>query len=270
MTDNSSQIFIFHDEFEKINKSFEHQLEIRCLDLHSIQLALTNLPGIAEVNIPSVYISYFLKKTPVEIQNQLASYTNDNVQSMLSRTNNYFAQNILHLAEEHLNHGFILLKSIRALSSAKVSSSIFNGHLEREKDKKRLFGQLSKSIQEVIGNIDKNIIPDNAPYYSYLTNYISLRNCFTHRSGIITELEKDLEIRLPYISEEQIAEAKESNSTEPINPQTIIRKWDVGDKIELTLNEVEGLSLGLLNTVRGIIRDMYKAADKHVETLSKK
>jgi hypothetical protein len=235
-----------------------------------MNLALTNLPEMKQVNVPSIYISYFLKKSPTELQNQLASYTKDNVQSILSRTNNYFAQNILHLAEEHLNHGIILLKSIRALSSTNVSSSIFNGHLEREKNKKRLFGQLAKNIQEVIAKIDGSIIPKDASYYSYLTNYITLRNCFTHRSGTITETENDLEIRLPYISEEQISAVKESKSPTSINPQTIVRKWDLDDKIELTLHEVEGLSFGLLKTVSQILRDMYKAAEKHVEQLAKK
>jgi hypothetical protein len=267
MKTEDSHNFVFHDEFLRINKAFEAQLDVRCMDLHSIQLALINLPGMEQVKVPSIYISYFLKKTSAEFQNEFASYTKANIESMLHRVNNYFAQNIFHSAEEHLIEGLILLRTIQSLTTITVPSKTFREHLELEKSKNRMFGTLETEIKALIAKSGGDIIPQDCPYYSYLKNYVTLRNCFTHRNGKITEKEKDLEIRLPYISEEQIETAKKSISSDPITPQTIIRKWELNDTVRLTLQEVEGIALGLQKTLFQIFKHMYKAADKHVENL---
>ena len=49
------QNFVFHDEFLRIYKSFESQLDMRCLDLHSLQMALTNFPDMKQVKVPSTW-----------------------------------------------------------------------------------------------------------------------------------------------------------------------------------------------------------------------
>jgi hypothetical protein len=70
-------------------------------------------------------------------------------------------------------------------------------------------------------------------------------------------------------TEEQIENAKNATTTSKITPQTIIRKWELTDTIKLTLHEVEGIAYGLLITMFQLFTHMYKAADRHVETLTK-
>lgn len=41
----------------------------------------------------------------------------------------------------------------------------------------------------------------------------------------------------------------------------------MGDAVALTVHEVEGIAYGLLQTLFQIFKHMYKAADRHVETL---
>lgn len=254
-------------EFKRIFKRFENQLDSRVLDLHSIQLALINLPKMEKVVMPSIFISYFLRPTSAEPQNVFATYTKENCVAILSRTNNYFTENILHLAEEYLIEGLVLLKTIQSQSSLSFPSSSFKEKFNSEINKLRTFGSLEKEIKKLIMKSGADIIPENCPYYTYLKNYVILRNCFTHRDGKITEKEIELEIRLLYISEEQIESAKNNDSINKLNPSTILRKWNLNDKIELTLNEVEGIAYGLIKTLFEIFRHMYKAADKHVEIL---
>lgn len=267
--EENKQNFIFYDEFLRIFKSFESQLDIRCLDLHSIQMALTNFPDMKQVKVPATYISYFLKKTSNEFQNEFASYTKENIELMLARINNYFAQNILHAAEEHLIEGLILLRTIQAQTTTSFPLKTFKEQLDSEKIKNRTFGTLENEIKALVAKSGNDIIPTDCPYYSYLKNYVTLRNCLAHRAGKISEKEKDLEIRIPYISEEQIESAKKAVTTEQVIPQTIIRKWELNDTVKLTLHEVEGIAYGLLKTLFQIFKHMYKAADKHVENLTK-
>ena len=270
MKNPDTQNFIFHDEFLRINKSLEEQLEIRCLDLHSIQLALTNITDAKHIKVPSTYISYFLKRTSQDIYNEFVSHTKGNIELMLARINNYFAQNILSRAEEHLIEGLILLRVIQSQTSPTISAKDFNEQLDQERSKTRTFGTLENEIKARIKKSGDDIIESDSSYYSYLHHYVTLRNCLTHRGGRITAKENDLEIRLPYISEEQINNATKTDSTNPIIPQTIVRKWNLGDTINLNLQEVEGIAYGLLKTTTKILRHMYKATDRHVEHLIKK
>lgn len=259
---------VFHDEFVRINKSLEQQLEIRCMDLHSLNLALNNITDAKQVKVPSIYISYFLKKTSQEFYNEFVDHTKQNIELMLGRVNNYFTQNILYLAEEHLIEGLSFLTVIQSLSDPTLSAESFNEQLEKERRRRRMFGELEKEIKEKVRESGNNIVDLNSPCYSYLKNYVTLRNCLTHRGGKITKKESDLEIRLPYISQEQIDAAIKSESIKSINPQTALRKWNMGDTINLNLQEVEGIAYGLLKTSTEIMRHMYLAADKHVERIT--
>jgi hypothetical protein len=267
MNDENTNNFIFHDEFLTINKSFEEQLDIRCMDLHSIQLALTNITDRQEFKVPSTYVSYFLKKTPTDFPNEFVSYTKGNIELMLARINNYFAQNILNSAEKHLIDGLTLLRTIQLQTAKTISSESFKVELDKERSKNRTFGTLGGEIKARVAKLGGNIIEENCPYYSFLENYVILRNCFTHRGGRITEKENELEIRLPFISEEQLEKAKKARSSGPISPQTVIRKWELDDTIELNLHEVEGIAYGALKTLSEVMRHMYKAADRHVAKL---
>lgn len=267
MNKENASNFNFHDEFLIINKSFEDKLDIRCKDLHSIQLALTNIIDREEIKVPSTYISYFLKKTSTDFHNEFISYTKGNIELMLARINNYFAQNILHSAEEHLIDGLILLRTIQSQTEKTLSLKSFKVQLDNERSKNRTFGTLEAEIKARVAKSGEGIIEENCLYYSFLKNYVTLRNCFTHRGGRITEKENELEIRLPYISEEQLENAKKARSSEPIIPQTVIRKWELDDAIELNLHEVEGIAYGVLKTLSEIMKHMYKAADRHVANL---
>ena len=267
MNKNNTNNFIFHDEFLIINKSFEEQLNIRCMDLHSIQLALTNIVDRKEVKVPSTYISYFLKNTSTDFHNEFIFYTKGNIELMLARTNNYFAQNILHTTEEYLIDGLILLRTIQSQTEKTLSLESFKIQLDNERSKNRTFGTLEAEIKARVAKSGGDIIEENCLYYSFLKNYVTLRNCFTHRADRITGKENELEIRLPYISEEQLENAKNSRSSEPIIPQTVIRKWELDDIIKLNLQEVEGIAYGVLKTLSEIMKHMYKAADRHVANL---
>lgn len=260
---------IFHDEFLRINKSLEQQLQIRCMDLHSLNLALNNITDAKQVKIPSIYISYFLKKTSQEFYNEFITHTKQNIELMLCRINNYFTQNILYLVEEHLIEALILLRVIQSLSESTVSAENFHEQLENERNKTRTFGTLEEEIKSRVKKSGNSTIDINSPYYSYLKHYVTLRNCLTHRGGKITTKESDLEIRLPYISQEQIDAATKSESIKTLNPQAVLRKWNLGDTINLNLQEVEGIAYGLLKTSTEIMRHMYLAADKHVERITK-
>lgn len=260
---------IFHDEFVRINKSLEQQLEIRCIDLHSLNLALNNITDAKQVKVPSIYISYFLKKTSQEFYNEFVTHTKQNIELMLCRLNNYFTQNILYLVEEHLIEGLILLRVIQSLSEPTISTENFNEKLENERSKTRTFGTLEEEIKGRVKKSGNDTIDTNSSYYSYLKHYVTLRNCLTHRGGKITMKESDLEIRLPYISQEQIEAAIKSESIKTINPHTVLRRWNLGDTINLNLQEVEGIAYGLLKTSTKIMRHMYLAADKHVEGITK-
>lgn len=76
-----------------------------------------------------------------------------------------------------------------------------------------------------------------------------------------------MEIRIPFIDESQIIAAIERQAQGPISPQTAIIKWELNQKIEFHINEVEGIAYGLIKTLHEIIKHMYKAADVHVQTL---
>jgi hypothetical protein len=172
-----TQSFIFHDEFMRIYKSFEDQLDIRCLDLHSIQMALSNFPDMQQVKVPTTYISYFLKRTSNDFQNEFASYTKENIESMLTRVNNFFAQNILYAAEAHLIEGLILLRVIQLQTISTFPLEDFKGQLESERSKNRTFGTLEGEIRALVAKSGLDIIPIDSPFYSYLKNYVRLRNC---------------------------------------------------------------------------------------------
>lgn len=166
----------------------------------------------------------------------------------------------------------ILLKTIQSQTSVNISTSSFKTKFDSELHKFRTFGQLKSQIKDSVNKSGTDIIPEDCSYYSYLDNYVTLRNCITHRAGRISEKEKekDLEIRLPYISEEQFDTAKNDNSINELIPSTILRKWNLNDNVQLTLEEVEGIAYGLLKTLFEIFKHMYKAADKHVESLENK
>jgi len=270
MSKDDSYKMVISDEFENIFKRFEGQLDKRCLDLHSIQLALRNLPDMKEVKMPNPFITYFLKKSEYKPQDIFVTNTYHNVESIIYRTNNLFAQNIFYLAEEHLIEGIILLKLILSQTSISFASVPFKEQFNKELNKVRKFGNLEEEIKKLVNKSGTDIIPVDCPYYSYLENYVILRNCLTHREGKITEKEKKLEIRLPYISKEQIDSVKKEDSKESLNPQMIFRKWDLGDKVELSIQEVEGIALGLVQTLFQIFKHMYTAADRYVEKLEKK
>lgn len=127
---------------------------------------------------------------------------------------------------------------------------------------------LVNEIRTKIYNIDQTIVQGESQYYDYFKNYIKLRNCLAHNNGIVSEKELDMEIRLPIITQDQIQEAL-SQEKSKINPQTIIRRWNLNDQIKLEIGEVEGIAYGLIKVSFIVIKHIYKAADRHFEEIEK-
>lgn len=264
--DKEEKIFNLEDEFVKIQKNLEHYLEVLCIDLHSITLSLKNFPKLKEITVPNPYLSYFLQRK--HDTNSFIYHTKNNSDQILFRINNDYALSIINIFELHIKQAYGLMLALRKQISMKLTTAYLKETFSKEMSKYKTLGVLANEIYEKINKIDKKIMENEKQYYEYFENYILLRNCLAHKNGIISEDEVGLEIRLPVITQDQIQKAI-LGEEKVLNPQTLIRKWKLGEQIKLNLNEVEGIAYGLIKVSFRIIKHMYKAADKHFEGIEK-
>ncbi len=257
--------FQLDKEFISIQNQLTSNLEILCADLHAIRLSLINMPKLKEISIPNPYITYFLK----EDINSFINHAKGNIDQILVRINNNYALNIINIFELKIKEAYGLLLALRKQKSLSLSGKSLQEFYLGEINKYKTLGVLVNEIIEKINSIDKNIIKDEDQYYNYFKNYILLRNCLSHKNGLVTNNEIDLEIRLPIITQAQIDDAIKKGNINKINPKTLIKRWQLNEHIQLKLNEVEGIAYGLMKVSNVIIKHMYKATDKHFAGLEK-
>jgi hypothetical protein len=241
--------FNLETEFFRIQKNIEQNLEILCTDLHSAGLALRNMQTLAEVTVPNPYISYFLK----ENINSFFEHTKKNKNQIVHRICNGYTLSIISIFELHIKKAYGLMLALRKQKSMSLVGDLLKTHFQCEMEKFRTLGVLVNEVQEKIEKIDPTIIKDENQYYDYFRNYIKLRNCIAHNNGIVSKNEIDMEIRLPVITQDQIHEAL-SQEKSKIDPQTVLKMWNLNDQIQLEINEVEGIAYGLIKVSFVVIK----------------
>jgi hypothetical protein len=260
---NISTKLNLEDEFKKIHDNLTRNLEVLCVDLHSIRIAILNLPDQKHVKVPNPYISYFLNE---DIETFVA-HTKHNSKNLMGRSCNNFAISCISAFEDSLKYGYSLMTAILKQTTMSVKSSSFKLPYESELEKIMPLGSLIDAIKGKVKDPDNKIVPIGCSVYGYCDNYILLRNCLLHKRGKISKFEKNMEIRLPVILEEQLKAFVTDSLPDQIFPQTVIRKWGFGETIQLSLEEVEGISYGLMKTSFELIKHMYKFADNHLAGL---
>ena len=257
--------FQLDKEFMSIQNQLTSNLEVLCADLHAIRLLLINVPRLKEISVPNPYITYFLR----EDINSFINHAKGNIDQILVRINNNYALNVINVFELKIKEAYGLLLALRKQKSLLMSGESLREYYLGEISKYKTLGVLVNEIIEKINSIDMKIIKGEDQYYDYFKNYILLRNCLSHKNGLVTNAEADLEIRLPVITQEQIDDALKNDNIDKINPKTLIKQWQLHEHIQLELNEVEGIAYGLMKVSNIVIKHMYKAADKHFEGLEK-